>query len=79
MHFYIASIICPPLARYVPNCYYNSRLFIIGGGEIQSIEGTAQGDATVIAIYAIAIVPLILVLVAEGNQVDNTTKDSSIY
>ena len=73
MHFYITSIICPHLASYVPNCYYNTRLFIIGGDEIQSMEGTTQGDATVIAIYAIANVPLILMLVAEGNQVDNTT------
>ena len=69
------TIICPPLARYVRNCYYaNTRLFIIGGGEIQSMEGTTQGDPTAMAIYAIAIIPLILMLVAEANQVNNTTK-----
>ena len=38
------------------------------------MEETTPGDATVIAIYGIVIVPLILMLVAEGNQVDNTTK-----
>ena len=27
------TIICPPLAKYVRNCYYaNTRLLIIGGG-----------------------------------------------
>ena len=72
------TIICPPLARYVRNCYYaNTRLFIIGGGEIQSMEGTTQGDPTAMAIYAIAIIPLILMLVAEANQVDNTTKTAA--
>ena len=35
------TIICPLLARYVRNCYYaNTRLFIIGGGEIQSMDNT---------------------------------------
>ena len=30
------TIICPPLAKYVQNCYYaNTWLLIIGGGEIQ--------------------------------------------
>ena len=69
------TIICPPLARYVRNCYYtNTRLFIIGGGEIQSMEGTTQGDPTAIALCAIAIISLVLVLVAQANQVDNITK-----
>ena len=69
------AIICPPIARYVRNCYCaNTRLFIIGGGEIQSMEGTTQGDPTAMAIYAIVIIPLILRLVTEANQVDNTTK-----
>ena len=69
------TIICPPLARYVQNCYYaNTRLFIIGGGEIQSMEGTTQGDPRSMAIHAFAIIPLVLILVAEANQVDNTTK-----
>ena len=69
------TIICPPLARYVRNCYHtNIRLFIIGGGEIQSMEGTTQGDPTAIALYAIAIITLVLVLVAQANQVDNITK-----
>ena len=38
------TIICPPLARYVQNCYYaNTRLFIIVDGEIQSMGGDNTG------------------------------------
>ena len=39
------TIICPAIAIYVKNCYsLHSRLFIIGGNEIRSCEGTTQGD-----------------------------------
>ena len=41
------------------------------------MEETTQGDHTAMAIYAIAIIPLILMLVAEANQVDNTTKTAA--
>ena len=72
------TIICPPLAWFVKNCYYaNTRLFIIGGGEIQPMEKITQGDSTAMEIYAITIIPLILMLVAEANQVDNTTKTAA--
>jgi hypothetical protein len=58
------NIICPVLAKFVRNCYsHNARLFIVGGGEIRSNEGTTQGDPAAMAIYAIAIIPLILMLV----------------
>ena len=37
--------ICPPLATYIRNCYIApSRLFVTGGKEIKSSEGTTQGD-----------------------------------
>ena len=57
------KVICPPLATFVHNCYaLPSRLFVIGGTEIKSSEGTTQGDPASMAIYAIAIIPLILML-----------------
>ena len=37
------------------------------------MDGSTQNDPTAMAIYAIAIIPLILMLVAETNQVDNIT------
>ena len=68
----------PPLARHVWNCYYaNFQLFIIREGEIQSMEETTQDDPTAMAIYTMAIIPLMLMLVAESNQVDNTTKTAA--
>ena len=60
------KIICPSLATFVENCYnHPSRLFILGGSEIKSSEGTTQGDPVAMLIYAIAIIPLILRAVAE--------------
>ena len=39
------SIICPEIATYVTNCYQKpARLFVIGGIELSSEEGTTQGD-----------------------------------
>lgn len=58
------GIICPPIERCVRNCYnLPYRLFIAGGGEIQYTEGTTQGDSNTMAIYAIAIIPLIPTIV----------------
>ena len=72
------EIICPPIAKYVRNCYnLPSRLFIIGGGEIRSTEGTTQGDPTAMAIYAIAIIPLILMLVDISHYDDPSTKTAA--
>ena len=58
------GIICPHIERCVRNCYnLPYRLFITGGGEIQYNKGTAQGDSNTMAIYAIAIIPLIPTIV----------------
>ena len=39
------KFICPIIATYTINCYATpSRLFIDGGGEIRSSEGTTQGS-----------------------------------
>ena len=55
------NIICLSIATFVRNCYSRpSRLIVIGGVEIASSEGTTQGDPVAMALYAIAIIPLIL-------------------
>ena len=53
-------ILCPELAIFINNCYATpARLFISGGQEIKSAEGTTQGDPTAMAMYAISILPLL--------------------
>jgi len=54
------SISCPIISTYVSNCYQlNARLFIIGGKEIISQEGTTQGDPTSMGTYALGLTPLL--------------------
>ena len=53
-------VLCPIIAAYVINTYRQpARLFIIGGKEIASAEGTTQGDPMAMAFYAISTLPLI--------------------
>ena len=69
-------IICPAIATGVRNCYtLPSRLFIIGGTEIPLLEGTTQGDLTAMSIYAIAIIPLVLIIMEiMSTSPDNNSK-----
>ena len=54
------KLICPVIATYISNCYMcTGRLFIIGGGELFSNEGTTQGDTTSMGAYARGILPLL--------------------
>ena len=54
------QILCPTLWTYVINIYRQSMcLFITGGQEINSQEGTTQGDKLAIAFYAIATTTII--------------------
>ena len=54
------NILCPTFAKYAGNCYrIPSRLFVIGGYELISSEGTTQGDPLGMAIYAIGLTPLL--------------------
>ena len=55
------KVICPPLSTFVQNCYQSpSRLFVFGGTELESKEGTTQGDPIAMLVYAIATIPLII-------------------
>ena len=53
-------IICSIIATYVINSYnQKARLFIPGGQEITSAEGTTQGDPTTMPIYELGSLPLL--------------------
>ena len=53
-------VLCPTLATYVINTYRKlARLFITGGEELISAEGTTQGDPLSMSLYAIRLQPLI--------------------
>ena len=64
------SITCKEVASYIINTYRSpSRLFISGGGEILSQEGTTQGDPLAMPWYAINTVHMIHSLRASTPQV----------
>ena len=53
------QILCPPFAKILINTYVvPSRLFISGGEEILSAEGTTQGDILAMSFYSLATTPL---------------------
>ena len=64
------KFICPEISKYVTNCYSDpARLFVIGGLELKSQEGTTQGDPLGMAIYALGITPMMnILLMAIGNK-----------
>ena len=65
-------IVCPIIATFVINCYnQNARLFVMGGREIESQEGTTQGDPASMPVYALATVPLL------GSVLTNDTKQAA--
>ena len=61
--------LCPSIARYVINCYQHpSRLFVLGGGELSSEEGTTQGDPLAMPTYAIGITPLLAAIKDDAKE-----------
>ena len=54
-------------------------MFIIGGHEIASSKGTTQGDPIAMAIYAIAVIPLMLMVLEETNQLPDKRTEMAAY
>ena len=58
--------LCPPLSRVIINTYWEDPQLFIDGSTLYSKEGTTQGDPLAMAMYAIAITPLIHLLEGQG-------------
>ena len=72
------AIICPAIAVYVKNCYsLHSQQFIIGGNEIRSCEETTLVDPIAMAVYAIAIIPMILMIADITSKIDDSIKTAA--
>ena len=62
------SVLCSTIATFVINTYrLPVRLFVTGGQELKSSEGTTQGDPLSMSIYGISLIPLILALQNTSN------------
>ena len=61
-------ILCPEIATYIINYYMKpSRLFITGGKEISSNEGTTQGDPIAIGMYVLGLMPLLSSIISNNT------------
>ena len=62
------QILCPEFATFITNCYIRpSRLFVTGGKELSSKEGTTQGDPVAMSMYTMGILPLLQLYMAKEN------------
>ena len=64
----IASL-CPAFSRVLINTYHNDAKLFVGGETILSQEGTTQGDPLAMAMYALALIPMITLLSNVVKQV----------
>ena len=63
------KILSPEISTFAINCYSKpSRLFITGGKELNSSEGTTQGDPISMAMYAIGIMPLMTMVMGSMSS-----------
>ena len=63
-------ILCPEIATYINNCYMKpSRLFITGGKEISSNEGTTQGDPVAMGMYARGLMLLLTSIISNNTEI----------
>ena len=62
------NVLCPALGPVVANTYRSSIDMFIGGEKILSTEGTTQGDPLSMAIYSVAITPLIRRVKQDGAK-----------
>ena len=64
------KFIRPEITAYLNNCFsVPARLFVSGGLELTSLEGSTQGDHLDMAIYAIGIIPMLdIMLVTMKNN-----------
>ena len=49
----------------------------MGENEIRSCEGATQGDPIAMAVYTIAIIPMILMIVDITSKIDDSTKTAA--
>ena len=71
--------LCPSLLKVITNTYRENSQLFISGSTLYSHEGTTQGDPLAMAMYAIAVTPLIHQLECEGIKqawyADDATAD----
>ena len=71
--------LCPIAYVYAYNCYAaQARLFVIGGKEIASKEGTMRREPPSIAFYAIGLAPMLCKISKTRQGTTNRAKQVSI-